>query len=61
MDAATVRQIHEATEVVGREGLRPIFDFLGGKVDYESIRIVLTCLNCGAEQEPVATEARRCA
>jgi ATP-dependent DNA helicase RecQ len=37
-------QIRAAAEKVGCDKLRPIFDELGGRVDYENIRIALACL-----------------
>ncbi len=38
------RRIEEAIEEVGLGRLRPIFEHLGGDVDYDSIRIVATCV-----------------
>ncbi|MEQ8850135.1 DNA helicase RecQ [Botrimarina sp.] len=40
----TARRIEGAIEEVGLSGLRPIFDQLGGEVDYDSIRLVATCV-----------------
>ena len=38
------RRIEGAIEEVGLSGLRPIFDQLGGEVDYDAIRLVATCV-----------------
>lgn len=37
-------QIEGAIEEVGLKGLKPIYEQLGGEVDYDSIRIVATCV-----------------
>jgi ATP-dependent DNA helicase RecQ len=44
IDPATVERIIQAANEAGIERLRPIFDALGGEVDYERIRIVVECL-----------------
>ena len=44
VDAKLASQIEEAIEEVGLKGLKPIYEQLGGEVDYDSIRIVATCV-----------------
>lgn len=44
VDDATYARVVEARKVCSDKYLRPIFDHLGGKVDYETIRIVLAHL-----------------
>jgi ATP-dependent DNA helicase RecQ len=39
-----VRQIEDAIAHCGHGKLKPLFEHLGGQVDYDSIRIVATCL-----------------
>jgi ATP-dependent DNA helicase RecQ len=41
----TIARIEEAVEHVGMQRLKPIFEHLNGEVDYDSIRIALTCRN----------------
>jgi ATP-dependent DNA helicase RecQ len=61
VEAATASRILRAAEIVGTEQLRPIFEYLGEKISYEEIRIVLACLRNAQDRElPVAVE-RRCA
>lgn len=60
VDRGTVERIEEAAKVVGREGLKPVFDYLKETVPYEPIRIVMTCLNNRVEAAEPAAE-RRCA
>ncbi|MBD3182577.1 DNA helicase RecQ [Candidatus Poribacteria bacterium] len=43
VDAETDEKILEAAEEVGMERLKPIFEFLNGKIDYSLIRISLAC------------------
>jgi len=45
VDAATYARVVEARQVCGDKYLRPIFDHLGGQVDYETIRIILAHLD----------------
>lgn len=44
VDATTARQVEEAIEEVGLKGLRPIYVQLNEQVDYDSIRIVASCV-----------------
>jgi ATP-dependent DNA helicase RecQ len=44
VDSETQRQVEEAAAEVGSSPLKPIHDYLEGRVHYDSIRIVLTCL-----------------
>ncbi len=44
VDRPLALRIEGAIEEVGLTGLRPIFDKLGGDVDYDSIKIVATCV-----------------
>jgi ATP-dependent DNA helicase RecQ len=44
VDAESVQRITHAAEQVGTERLKPIFELLGGKANYEQIRIVVLCL-----------------
>ncbi|MEN1679075.1 MAG: DNA helicase RecQ [Planctomycetota bacterium] len=44
VNAAHARRVEEAIEQVGLRGLKPIFEQLGGEVDYDAIRIVATCV-----------------
>ena len=51
VNAATAERIAWAAEQVGMERLKPIYDLLGGQVEYEKIRIVVVCRqNAEAEQ-----------
>lgn len=43
IDSDTIARVHDAADHVGAERLKPIFDHLGGSVDYETIKIVLAC------------------
>ena len=43
VDSTTALQIESAIEQVGLSGLKPIYEQLGGEVDYDLIRIVATC------------------
>jgi ATP-dependent DNA helicase RecQ len=45
VDPAIVAEIEAAIEVVGADRLRPIYEHLEQQVDYDSIRIVVTCVN----------------
>ncbi|HUU44947.1 MAG TPA: DNA helicase RecQ [Acidobacteriota bacterium] len=45
LDSETFSLIRDAANRVGLDRLRPIFDDLEGKADYDAIRIGLTCLN----------------
>jgi ATP-dependent DNA helicase RecQ len=47
VDEATYERVVEARKICGDKYLRPIFDHLGGQVDYETIRIVLAHLDNG--------------
>ncbi len=54
VDAASVRRIEAAMDVVGADRLRPIHDHLEGAVDYDAIAVVAACRsvrNAGAEAE----------
>lgn len=44
VDETTAAQIEAAAENVGLQRLKPIYDALGGKVGYDDIRIVVSCL-----------------
>ncbi|WP_146584064.1 DNA helicase RecQ [Posidoniimonas polymericola] len=44
VDRAEARQIEDAIEQVGVGRLKPIYEQLGGKVGYDEIRIVATCV-----------------
>jgi len=44
VDEQTLSHIIDAVEQVGRGHMKPIFDFLNGKIDYNQIRISLACL-----------------
>ncbi|MEO0530791.1 MAG: RecQ family ATP-dependent DNA helicase [Planctomycetota bacterium] len=44
VDRGVATQIEGAIEEVGLSGLKPIHEQLGGEVDYDSIRIVATCV-----------------
>lgn len=44
VDRKTATRVREAIETVGNQRLKPIFEYLDGKVAYEEIRIVATCL-----------------
>ncbi|MEM1304149.1 MAG: RecQ family ATP-dependent DNA helicase, partial [Planctomycetota bacterium] len=44
VDADTARRVDAAIDEVGLRGLKPIYEQLGGEVDYDSIRIVATCV-----------------
>jgi hypothetical protein len=51
-------QIEDAIGHVGAERLKPIFDHLGGTVDYDTIRIVATCWNHRVRHEaPLSTSS----
>jgi ATP-dependent DNA helicase RecQ len=56
VDKATVASIKDAVDVVGAERLRPIFDHLGGAINYESIRIVLACMRNATMRENATVE-----
>jgi ATP-dependent DNA helicase RecQ len=52
LSTAEFEKIRAAAAKVGTEKLRPIFDELGGRIDYERIRIGLACLrNDGVQQQ----------
>jgi ATP-dependent DNA helicase RecQ len=44
VEPTIVARIEEAAGEVGSERLKPVFELLGGDVDYDAIRVVLTCL-----------------
>ncbi|MEN0110513.1 MAG: RecQ family ATP-dependent DNA helicase, partial [Planctomycetota bacterium] len=44
VDRTTVATVEEAIEQVGLGALKPIHEHLGGDVDYDTIRIVATCV-----------------
>ena len=44
VDEQTFGSIIDAVKQVGRDKMKPIFDFLNGKIDYNQIRISLACL-----------------
>ncbi len=44
VDASVATQVEEAIQAVGLRGLKPIYEQLGGQVDYDAIRIVATCV-----------------
>jgi ATP-dependent DNA helicase RecQ len=44
LTAGEFEQVRKAVAKVGSERLRPIFDELGGRVDYEKIHISLACM-----------------
>lgn len=44
VDAETANKIEAAIAEVGLKGLKPIYEQLGEEVDYDSIRIVATCV-----------------
>ncbi|QDU91650.1 ATP-dependent DNA helicase RecQ [Pirellulimonas nuda] len=44
VDPETARRVEAAIEEVGLKGLRPIYEQLGEEVDYESIKVVATCI-----------------
>lgn len=44
VDPTAATLIEEAIEAVGLSGLKPIHEHLGGEIDYDSIRIVATCV-----------------
>ncbi len=44
IDATTAERIETAIEEIGCERLKPIFDHLSGKISYDDIRIVATCV-----------------
>ena len=44
VEAGLTRRIEGAIEEVGLRALKPIFEQLGGDVDYDSIRVVATCV-----------------
>lgn len=44
VEGSTARQVEEAIEEVGLKGLKPIYVQLGEAVDYDSIRIVASCV-----------------
>lgn len=44
VERALASQIEGAIEEVGLSGLKPIHEQLGGEIDYDSIRIVATCV-----------------
>jgi ATP-dependent DNA helicase RecQ len=48
VDADTARRVTQAARQVGTERLKPIFELLGGHVSYETIRIVVCCLEQAA-------------
>lgn len=58
VDADTVARIQDAADRAGAERLRPVFDMLGGSVDYERIKIVMGCLRNANERESVVDTAR---
>ncbi len=45
IDFVTIAKIHESANRLGIDRLKPIYDDLGGTVDYESIRICVACLH----------------
>jgi ATP-dependent DNA helicase RecQ len=40
----TLKQVVEAVKQAGVERLKPVFDVLQGRIDYQQIRIALACL-----------------
>ena len=44
VDAAVAQRIEAAVREVGGQRLKPIYEALGGKVPYEQIRIVMSCV-----------------
>jgi uncharacterized protein YpbB len=44
VDEPTFKRIVDAVEQAGVERMKPIFDFLQGRIDYHQIRISLACL-----------------
>ena len=60
VDAATVAKVEEAASRLGSDLLRPIFDDLGGVIDYEPIRIVLGCLRNAASRESNRLQVQDC-
>jgi ATP-dependent DNA helicase RecQ len=44
VDERTFAHIIDAAEQVGRDKMKPIFDFLNGEIDYDQIRIGIACL-----------------
>jgi len=44
VDEQTFGRIIDATEQVGRDKMKPIFNFLNGEIDYDQIRISIACL-----------------
>jgi ATP-dependent DNA helicase RecQ len=58
VDADTVARIQDAADRAGAERLRPVYDMLGGSVDYEKIKIVMACLRNANERESVVGIAR---
>ena len=58
VDAELTEKIEQAIQNSEGDRLRPIFDALEGKVAYEQIRIVLTCLrNREAEQSATSPDS----
>lgn len=43
LDEETIEKIEQAIDVVGDERLRPLFEHLNEEIDYDSIRIVVSC------------------
>jgi ATP-dependent DNA helicase RecQ len=61
VDHETVARVQDAADRVGVERLKPVFDQLGGSVDYERIKIVLFCLKHAQNRALQSAEARRVA
>jgi len=49
VDTEIARRVTESARRVGVDRLRPIFDDLGGEIDYDRIRIVVECLRNGQD------------
>lgn len=48
VDDATYASVEAAAASVGSDRIRPVFDALGGGVDFDAIRLVLAHLRVGA-------------
>ncbi|RPI82282.1 MAG: DNA helicase RecQ, partial [Planctomycetaceae bacterium] len=53
LDEATFARVREAAREVGGNRLKPIFEALGGTVEYPHIRIAMSCL-ANLPPEPAA-------
>jgi ATP-dependent DNA helicase RecQ len=60
VDQETVARVQDAADRVGVERLKPVFDQLGGSVDYETIKIILGCWQNAAGSELSRAAAGHC-